>query len=295
MDFSQLPYEVQFRYLLGLPYQTVVQYCQTNQSALAICQDRIFWERKARQDFSVNWSFTDDDYALQYAHLEEVYRTEPWLLIADITKNRDLNKLRNVLSRTDLSQHLNEVGSVLLGTKSLRVATVIKDAFRNQLSRFLYDTRVASLFKAFGEYWYHDIVNDLFYYHLERGDFNGIRLFLDEAEKEFGRWGILINALATDNQDSRIFFFRRYADLLRDPEVMNDFHDIMIQHSLGPLIMNDARDRDPNGLGSTTAWKYDEYLTLGQGVIDLNEGRKLLESYGNPPELVAILNKHIQT
>lgn len=51
MDFSSLPPETQFQYLLSLPYEWVINYCQTNTIANSICQTPAFWQRKALSDF----------------------------------------------------------------------------------------------------------------------------------------------------------------------------------------------------------------------------------------------------
>lgn len=67
MDISQLPYELQFRYLLELRPEEIFQYCQTratlwllglcpsqtSQSALAICESEEFWNQKAIRDTGV--------------------------------------------------------------------------------------------------------------------------------------------------------------------------------------------------------------------------------------------------
>jgi hypothetical protein len=50
MNFSQLPYELQFKTLLSLPYQTILNYCQTNRVASQICDDDTFWNLKLRQE-----------------------------------------------------------------------------------------------------------------------------------------------------------------------------------------------------------------------------------------------------
>lgn len=56
MDFSTLPPEVQFNYLLELPAQEVLSYCGTSTSARAICQDPYFWDQKAIKDFGAPFS-----------------------------------------------------------------------------------------------------------------------------------------------------------------------------------------------------------------------------------------------
>lgn len=51
MDFSTLPYEVQFKYLLNLAYDDIISYCQTSKAASQICRSDWFWRDKILMDF----------------------------------------------------------------------------------------------------------------------------------------------------------------------------------------------------------------------------------------------------
>lgn len=50
---TDLPYEIQFQYLLDLPYQDVLNYCQTSTAAYAVCQSESFWQKKSLRDFGI--------------------------------------------------------------------------------------------------------------------------------------------------------------------------------------------------------------------------------------------------
>ena len=50
-DFSLLPYEVQFNYLLYLPLVDISDYCSVNNDVKAICIDDYFWKAKMDHDF----------------------------------------------------------------------------------------------------------------------------------------------------------------------------------------------------------------------------------------------------
>lgn len=50
---SALPTELLFKIMLPLDYTEIINYCQTNQSALQICQSEYFWQMKAQQDYNV--------------------------------------------------------------------------------------------------------------------------------------------------------------------------------------------------------------------------------------------------
>lgn len=42
MELTDLPYELQFEYLLTLPYPEIIKYCQINQTALReVCQSEL--------------------------------------------------------------------------------------------------------------------------------------------------------------------------------------------------------------------------------------------------------------
>jgi hypothetical protein len=264
MDFSHLPYELQFQYLLDLPYQEIVKYCRTSTKASKICQSENFWQTKSLRDFGLPLHFKEDP-VLECAHHEENYRITPWIYIPDLIHTENLNKLKDVLSRTNLREHFDEVSHYFMLTRSLKVARIIHKAFSEQWKRFLDDPRLKNMYRTIHErasgrlkkesdYWYWDAENKYFYTAFNRGDLNQIIARLPEAEDLFGRDTILWNALDSTNSLTRNFFFRQYADLLRDPKFYMEPHEFFIEGIID----------DPE-----TSWLYDEYLNLGRGVIDL--------------------------
>lgn len=48
-----LPFEVQFKFLLDLPYDDIVAYCQTNSQAALICDTEAFWNEKLREEYDI--------------------------------------------------------------------------------------------------------------------------------------------------------------------------------------------------------------------------------------------------
>jgi len=50
-DFSELPYEIQFNYLLYLPVTDIANYCKVSTHATNICTDDSFWKAKIDHDF----------------------------------------------------------------------------------------------------------------------------------------------------------------------------------------------------------------------------------------------------
>ncbi len=54
MDFSSLPYELQFSYLIGLPYRDITSYCTSSPAAAVICIADEFWKYKVDHDYGLN-------------------------------------------------------------------------------------------------------------------------------------------------------------------------------------------------------------------------------------------------
>ena len=72
MDFSELPYEVQFQYLLGLNPVDIWSYCRTSTAALMICRDENFWLMKIIRDLGphlINYKPENETYSQQYVRL----------------------------------------------------------------------------------------------------------------------------------------------------------------------------------------------------------------------------------
>jgi hypothetical protein len=77
MDFTRLPFEVQFEYLLPLSYDQIVNYCQVNQTAAKICQSELFWNIKAEQEFGLPLgTIYAEAPAQQYKILSKIYNPE---------------------------------------------------------------------------------------------------------------------------------------------------------------------------------------------------------------------------
>lgn len=50
MEPTSFPFEIQFNFLLQLPYEEIINYCQVNQTALNICRSEAFWKMKVDND-----------------------------------------------------------------------------------------------------------------------------------------------------------------------------------------------------------------------------------------------------
>lgn len=105
-----LPYELQFNYLLQLSQKEIMRYCQVNANAAQICRSREFWEQKARQDLGISGQITEEEPALEYAHLEEAYRQYPEVLLPQLVRAGDVQNFARLLSRATLVRVQEENG-----------------------------------------------------------------------------------------------------------------------------------------------------------------------------------------
>jgi len=64
-DFSTLPYETQFNYLLYLPVTDIANYCSVNPHVANICTDDYFWQQKMDHDFPEISQYKPEDITYQ--------------------------------------------------------------------------------------------------------------------------------------------------------------------------------------------------------------------------------------
>jgi hypothetical protein len=94
MDYSQLPYELQFQYLFPLSYEQVINYCQTNSTVNQICKDPEFWKNKALNNFNISLDLISaPNPSIQYAILENIMTgsLDHWIT-GEL--NRNVNKIQ---------------------------------------------------------------------------------------------------------------------------------------------------------------------------------------------------------
>lgn len=92
MDFSDLPYEIQFEYLLLLPLQEILNYCQSNTATHAISQSSLFWSNYLLRKFGLRF---ESPTLTKVKQIEESYSHDPLnlahlLLISPETKSREI-------------------------------------------------------------------------------------------------------------------------------------------------------------------------------------------------------------
>ena len=66
---QSLPFELNYRIALDLPFDDTIKYCQSNSQLLNICSDEAFWKRKAR--FNYKQSLPACSASKQYKKLEK--------------------------------------------------------------------------------------------------------------------------------------------------------------------------------------------------------------------------------
>lgn len=83
MDFSQLPFEIQYEYLLRESLDDILNYCQTSRRAQQICDDPFFWNQKALLDYGIPLEYAPKAKTLaqRYADLWEEYINDPGVML----------------------------------------------------------------------------------------------------------------------------------------------------------------------------------------------------------------------
>ena len=102
MDWTALPYELQFQYLLGLPIQDILKYCQTNTVSYQIWQTEQFWRQKALQEFNIDLDvIREGSPAQKYGALERLYQEAPEQLVLELVTTGCLSAIPQILERLD--------------------------------------------------------------------------------------------------------------------------------------------------------------------------------------------------
>ena len=92
MDFSTLQYEIQFEYLLNLPFQEILKYCQTSRTADAICQDSGFWSSYLLKKYGIQLENPNLDRVkwVERSYLKDPMNLAHLLLISPHPKAREV-------------------------------------------------------------------------------------------------------------------------------------------------------------------------------------------------------------
>lgn len=112
MSFAELPYELQFQYLLGLPYQEILKYCQTSRRTQLICQTEDFWNQKSLKDFRIpNNIIPGPTPAQRYARLEQL-SDDPEELILELVHLGYFQPLPDLFKTLDAVKIIRRPGVV---------------------------------------------------------------------------------------------------------------------------------------------------------------------------------------
>jgi len=110
---DQLPSDVQFFFLLTLPYQDIKHYCDTNHTIRNLCQNTIFWSSKAYHDFGITLKVVIDSYDRSlrpsadqgrelYLFLMNEFTHHPVSLINPLITHNLIDPLPKLLKRSKL-------------------------------------------------------------------------------------------------------------------------------------------------------------------------------------------------
>lgn len=278
MNFSELPYEVQFRYLLGLSGRDVLNYCQTSQRAREICASQDFWKQKSLLDYGL-----PSENAVQYDNLALMYQNQPQALIGIYMDSQDIPRLKDVVSRTN-SRYRVLLERYFLQSPDVETAQIFHNKFSQEscrprsVYRELYQNSEGDL-KDLAYWWYHDVMWNEFSNQYARGNLRNVMELLPEMERVIEREDILLNALIGGPPNSRAFLIDRYRNLLRNPETVNRLFRSLIDVTL-------ESGGDPTNLIGFlqlvrgTLSPEVVRMTLAEGAVqNYPEVRRVLESY----------------
>jgi hypothetical protein len=109
MDFSQLPYELQFRLLSGLTDREAFFYCRANRRTWEIWLTPVFWEARARRTFGVSLSHAEASSPFeQYQELVRLERDEPSLILILAILDKSLDQIPRYFRKACLLTFENE-------------------------------------------------------------------------------------------------------------------------------------------------------------------------------------------
>lgn len=132
MSFSELPYELQFQYLLGLPYQEILKYCSTSQQTHLICQTEDFWNQKSLKDFGIpNNIIPGPTPAQRYARLEQLSH-KPQELILELVRLGHFQPLPSLFETVGTVKIIRRPGVVRLQFEPIVVESLLEAIRSNQ-------------------------------------------------------------------------------------------------------------------------------------------------------------------
>jgi len=243
MDFSQLPYELQFDYLIDLPYRDVVHYCE--------------------RDFGIAGYITGDDPVLAYAHLEEAYRLHPEGLLPHLIRTGQMNKFRELLPRAKFyrvtkngndSQYnidpsywdtINSIFDTQNRTALIEIITTL-DLEDSGVQAFLLgpvldraiENRLEEWIRIIVEYGYPG--DDIYQFYLDsirNVDVPTINYFLSKIDPTVGGWEEVYHAFLSENEDIINYFISRYPNVISNRDDSDELVQSLITNGTPRSLM----------------------------------------------------------
>lgn len=109
MDFSELPYELQFKFLSNLTDQEVFFYCRANKKTWQIWHTPAFWEARAQRIYGISLSHVDaSSYFERYQELTRMENEEPCLILILAIVNESFEQIPRYFQKASLLTFENE-------------------------------------------------------------------------------------------------------------------------------------------------------------------------------------------
>lgn len=235
-DFSELPLEIQYEYLLKTPYQNIIQYCRTSRSRQQICQDPRFWNQKALLDFNIPLEYAPDAStpAQKYALMKIQYDRASESLLIKLIRGGLLSQALKLYSRfiPDYEDEEEIMRDLLVAAADSGRADILSEFSRRIAPRFHNVAREAyletirkhrpDLTQVLAQYYSPETDPDLseyFYSEIGGGDLAMVRYLKEfvRRDPEFE----LQTAFFSGHPEVLNYFLELYPHLLRDPVVVN--------------------------------------------------------------------------
>lgn len=117
MDLTQLPYELQFQFLLNAPQEDILHYCASNRAAYQICQSYDFWNLKAKHDVGLPLGILRDPTLapdIKYLMINNAYHQQPENLIGPALRLGSRQLLTDLIQRSySLRPHQVDLNGLL--------------------------------------------------------------------------------------------------------------------------------------------------------------------------------------
>lgn len=243
-DFSELPLEIQYEYLLLAPYQNIIQYCRTSLFSKQICDNPSFWNRKALLDFKIPLQYAPEAPApaQRYALLKRHYEMASQSLLLNLIKSGLLDQALELYSRftPDYEDEEEIMIEILMTAVSTGRPDILSEFSKRIIPRYrdiardpYFETIMMGrpdLTRILDQYYSvraDPELQEIFYSHIDSGDLPVIK-YLEQFVRRDPEFE-LQTAFHSLHNATISYFSKLYPHLLQDPIVVNRLADAFVR------------------------------------------------------------------